>query len=80
MSSMKGYTITQFNREDTPIRTHHAESPLSDVPDSDIEEMIMSEHKILKPKEEAGKSSSGGYNLQVAMGWEDEGFVKFTVS
>ena len=63
---------TQFNWEDTPIHTHHAESPLSDVPDSDVEEMTTSEHKIFKPKGEAGKSSSGGYNLQVAMGWEDE--------
>ena len=46
----------------------------------DIEEMTKSQHKILKPKGEAGKSNSEGYNLQVAMGWEDEEFAKFTVS
>lgn len=35
----------------------------------------MPSHKILKPKGEAGKSNSGGYNLQDAMGWEDKEFA-----
>ena len=40
----------------------------------------MPSHKILKPKGEAGKSNSGGYNLQDTMGWEDKDFTTFTVS
>jgi hypothetical protein len=62
---------------------HRAESPLTDMDsdDSDGEsEQIMQSHKILKPKGEAGKSNSGGYNLQDAMGWEDKEFTTFTVS
>jgi hypothetical protein len=70
------------NRGDTPIR---AESPLTDIPDSDTDsrsddESRRSSHKISKPKGEAGKSNSGGYNLQDAMGWENEEFSTFTVS
>jgi len=58
---------------------HRAESPLTDMDsdDSDGEsEQIMQSHKILKPKGEAGKSNSGGYNLQDAMGWEDKEFTQ----
>ena len=40
----------------------------------------MPSHKILKPKGEAGKSNSGGYNLRDTMGWEDKYFTTFTVS
>ena len=74
---------TRSNREQ--ITTHRAESPLTEIPDSesgisDIEETTTSSHKILKPTGEAGKCKSGGYNLQTAMGWEDEEFAKFTVS
>jgi len=48
-----------------------------DSDDSDGEsEQIMQSHKILKPKGEAGKSNSGGYNLQDAMGWEDKEFTQ----
>src|SRR5271154_3336857 len=66
---------TRFNREDTPITMRRAESPLTDIVDSDTdisdtEETTKSGHKILKPRGEAGRSKSGGYNLQVAMGWE----------
>ena len=72
---------TRFNREE--ITTHRAESPLTEIPDSengsDIEEATFS-HKIPKPAGEAGKRNSGGYSLQVAMGWEDEEFAKFTAS
>ena len=77
---------TRSNRGDTSITTHRAESPLTDITDSDsdsdadVEEPTTSSHKISKPKGEAGKSGSGGYNLQVAMGWGKEEFAKFTVS
>jgi len=74
---------TRSNQEDTPITTHHTDppdSPLTDMTDSDadisgVEETEMSSHKISKPKGEAGRSNSGGYNLQVAMGWEDGEFA-----
>ena len=52
----------------------------SDAGISDVEETEMSLYKILKPKGEAGRSNSGGYNLQVAMGWENEEFAKFNVN
>jgi hypothetical protein len=74
---------TRSNREE--ITTHRAESPLTEISDSEIgiseiEETTTSSHKISKPAGEAGKRNSGGYSLQVAMGWEDEEFAKFTVS
>lgn len=80
--SQRPTPYTRFNLEE--ITTHRAESPLTEVPDSeigisDVEETTSSSHKILKPKGEAGKRNSGGYNLQVAMGWENEEFAKFTV-
>jgi hypothetical protein len=85
---------TRSNRGATPNSpiTHHAESPLTDIRESDtsdsdtsdsdtsdVEEKTTFSHKILKPKGEAGRKNSGGYNLQVAMGWEDEDFAKFAV-
>ena len=76
---------TRSRRGNTPITTQRAESPLTDIADSDteildVEKTTMSSQEIVKPKGEAGRSKSGGYNLQVAMGWEDEEFAKFTVS
>ena len=44
------------------------------------EEEEMSSHKILKPKGKVGKSNSGCYNLQAAIGWEDKEFARFIVS
>ena len=65
----------------------HEESPLTNILDNDSEvdesnlgESCMSSRKIPKPKGEAGKRNSGGYNLQEAMGWEDKEFAMFTVS
>jgi hypothetical protein len=67
------------NRRNTPRR---AESPTSDLSEEDTseEEEETSSHKILKPKGEVGKSNSGGYNLQAAIGWEDKEFARFIVS
>ena len=60
-----------------PVITRHDESPLtdvtssdadeSDVEKSDVEELTVPSCKILKPKGEAGKRNSGGYNLKDAM-------------
>jgi hypothetical protein len=76
---------TRSKRGNTPITTQRADSPLTDITDSDteisdVEKTTTSSQKISKPKGEAGRSNSGGYNLQVAMGWKDEEFAKFTVS
>jgi|ERR1700761_1273821 len=66
------------NRRNTPRR---AESPTSDLSEEDTsEEEETSSHKILKPKGEVGKSNSGGYNLQAAIGWGDKEFARFIVS
>ena len=55
---------------------------MSDLSEKDMseEEEMTSLHKILKPKGEVGKSNSGGYNLQAAIGWEDKEFARFIVS
>lgn len=76
---------TRPNQGDKPVTPRRADSPLTDIPDSDSddsdnENLTTSSHKILKPKGEAGKRNSGGYNLQDAIGWEDEEYAKFTVS
>lgn len=71
------------NRKDTPITTRRAESPLTELSESEkdmSDEEETSSHKILKPKGEVGKSNSGGYNLQAAIGWEAEKFARFNVS
>lgn len=82
---------TRRNPRSVPVTTLRGESPLTDIPDdsddddsdddgSDAEKSNMSSRKIPKPKGEAGKRNSGGYNLQEAMGWEDKEFAMFTVS
>lgn len=76
---------TRSNQGATPI-TYHAESPLTEIEGSDSGDSDTGtsdtgiSDKILKPKGEAGRKNSGGYNLQLAIGWEDEEFAKFTVS
>ena len=77
---------TRRNPRSVPVTALRGESPLTDIPDDlddddlDAEESNMSSRKIPKPKGEAGKRNSGGYNLQEAMGWEDKEFAMFTVS
>lgn len=72
------------DREVTPIATNtkRFESPLTEIDSeadtSDVESTTS--YKISKPKGEAGKTNSGGYNLQCAMGWENTEFSNFTVS
>ena len=75
---------TRLNPRSVALRE---ESPLTNISDNDSEvdesdpgESSMSSRKISKPKGEAGKRNSGGYNLQEAMGWEDKEFAMFTVS
>jgi hypothetical protein len=76
---------TRHNPRSVPVTDRRAESPLTDITDTDAEdsddgESITPPSKILKPKGEVGRSNSGGYNLQIAMGWEDKEFTTFTVS
>ena len=72
---------TRLKPRDVPVSARRAESPLTEIDTDDSDrESRMPSHKILKPKGEAGKSNSGGYNLQDAMGWEDKDFTTFTVS
>jgi len=66
---------TRRNPRDIPVSARRAESPLTEIEDDSDGESRMPSHKILKPKGEAGKSNSGGYNLQDAMGWEDKEFA-----
>src|SRR5882757_2571481 len=78
--------------EKTPVRNvsvgfHlRSESPLSDPLDSessdseDNGDLIDTPDRIPKPKGEAGRTNSGGYNLQKALGWEEKQFGDFTVS
>jgi hypothetical protein len=56
-------------------------SPLSELSDSDKSgDENRDAPKIPKPKGEAGRSNSGGYNLQEALGWEEKRYSEFTVS
>ena len=81
---------TRLKLKGKPVTARRDESPLtdvtssdadeSDVEKSDVEELTVPSRKILKPKGEAGKSNSGGYNLKDAMGWEDKEYATFSVS
>jgi hypothetical protein len=70
--------------EETPVRNnfdlHRLVSPLSEMSDSGDEDNGDTPNKIPKPKGEAGRSNSGGYNLKTALGWEEKRYSKFTVS
>ena len=57
-----------------------SESPLSKLSDSESDEKHNIPNKIPKPKGEAGRSNSGGYNLKEALGWEEKHYSDFTVS
>lgn len=58
-------------RDVTPARSESLSS------ESDDEKGF---EKILKPPGEAGRVKSGGYDLQIALGWDYERFNKFCVS
>jgi hypothetical protein len=77
--------------EETPVRNHRQSvrfdlrsvSPLSEMSDSGSssdEDSSDTPNTIPKPKGEAGRSNSGGYNLKNALGWEEERYSEFTVS
>jgi hypothetical protein len=56
-------------------------SPLSDLDsDKSDDENCDTPNRIPKPKGEAGRSNSGGYNLMDALGWEEKRYHEFTVS
>lgn len=71
-------------RDSSPESNLKSPSPLST--DSELEDdMSEEEHtsdskrKILKPPGEAGRSNSGGFNLEKALGWEEEKYNNLTV-
>jgi hypothetical protein len=55
-------------------------SEKSDSEHANDEEDGDTTNKIPKPKGEAGRSNSGGYNLKNALGWEENRYNEFTVS
>ena len=80
------YSCPRFTSEDGPVRNQStrpdpcSESPLSELSDSENDEKRNIPNKIPKPKGEAGRSNSGGYNLKEALGWEEKCYSDFTVS
>ncbi len=57
------------------------DSDLSDSEsDSNDSEGCGNLNKIPKPSGEAGRTNSGGYNLERTLGWEEKRFATFTVS
>jgi hypothetical protein len=75
--SRPGPRHTSEEASDSDIRHVRFDSPLTPLP-MDIEEREI--QKIPKPKGEAGKSNSGGYNLKEALGWEEKRYNEFIVS
>jgi hypothetical protein len=79
------YSRPRFTSEG-PVRNQstrpdpRSESPLSELSDSENDEKRNIPNKIPKPKGEAGRSNSGGYNLKEALGWEEKRYSDFTVS
>ena len=84
------YSRPRFTSEEAPVRNPSVRfnlrsvSPLSDISESyksnDEESHDAQLAKIPKPKGEPGRSNSGGYNLQEALGWEEKRYSEFTVS
>ena len=73
----------QGRRNAVPYSRHlRSMSPLSGLSNSgnSSDEENSDATKIPKPKAEAGRSNSGGYNLKEVLGWEEERYSKFTVS
>lgn len=69
------YSCPRFTSKDGPVRNQstqpdpRSESLLSELSDSENDEKRNIPNKIPKPKGEAGRSNSGGYNLKEALGW-----------
>lgn len=69
-----------------PVNLHlRSESPLTDISDmsDDSNASDLDERRPLlipKPPGEAGRANSGGYNLQVKLGWDEKHFKEFNVS
>ena len=83
------YSRPRFTSEEAPARKNstrirfdcHSESPLSDLSEnSSDEESHDTPNKIPKPKGEAGRTNSGGYNLKEALNWDEKRYGEFTVS
>jgi hypothetical protein len=81
------YSRPRYTSEEAPVRHPSVRfnprplSPLSELSDSDKSgDENRDAPKIPKPKGEAGRSNSGGYNLQEALGWEEKRYSEFTVS
>ena len=81
------YSRPRHTSKEAPVKNQstgfgRSESPLSDISESDSgssgDESTL--NRIPKPKGEAGRSNSGGYNLKQALGWEEERYSEFTVS
>ena len=80
------YSRPRYASEETPVRNKSTRfdlrsmSPLSELGDSGDEDNGSMPNMIPKPKGEAGRSNSGGYNLKNALGWEEKRYSEFTVS
>jgi hypothetical protein len=83
------YSRPRCASEETPVRNKSTKfnfrsmSPLSELSnagDSGDEDNSSTPNMIPKPKGEAGRSNSGGYNLKNALGWEEKRYSEFTVS
>lgn len=76
------YSQPKPRNEDRPTFNSRSESPLSDLSDlesSDPEDLASTSRLIQKPVGEAGRSKSGGYNLEAALGWDKTAFNNFVV-
>jgi hypothetical protein len=83
------YSLPRCTSEETPVRYQsirfdlRSESPLSEMTEAESsgdEDNSDTPNTIPKPKGEAGRSNSGGYNLKMALGWEEKRYSEFTVS
>lgn len=76
------YSRPRLVREKTPARAQvRSESPLSNLSDSESsEDESEPDIRIPKPAGEVGRSNSGGYNLEKALGWNEKRFNEFIVS
>ena len=75
-------TSVPYSRPRHTSEDLRAMSPLSSLPDSADEENREENRdtQIPKPKGDAGRVNSGGYNLKKELGWEENRYSEFTVS
>ena len=83
------YSRPRFTSEEAPVTDKKRStrlrsiSPLTELHESETsgdEGNRNVQNKIPKPSGEAGRSNSGGYNLKVALGWDEKRYDEFTVS